>query len=241
MRIRNFCLKVYEASLKAAKLLNLDAPKFPKIVCVTKGRTLTEILTLENDFIAVRKEFPWLGEFIIGENYLQEFSNKDFPSHYKKHFIGPLQSNKVRKIIQSFDTIQSVGKRKVLDLALEELSNINAPEKTFMLQVNISNDPNKSGYREEEVFNEISYGLLTYPHFKDHLSGLMAIPALYENSSQKVSEDFKRMARLRDLLERELSPHLKNVISLSMGMSNDFEEGILAGADMIRVGSLLFP
>lgn len=165
----------------------------------------------------------------FGENYVKEFINKSqaLIGNYKTHLIGPLQSNKVKKAVENFDCIQSVHSLKFLNLIEKEASKINKLM-DIMLQVNISNDENKSGFVREEV-KEI------FDHAKQlkntKIIGLMCITANYTNK-EDVIPDFNAMHELRNQIDTKLE--------LSMGMSKDFDLALKCGASMVRIGSSLF-
>ena len=178
-----------------------------------------------------------LGLDHIGENRVQELLSKyeayDL-SNCSLQFIGHLQTNKVRQIVDKVDLIQSVDSIKLA----REISNqsIKRGKKTdILVEVNIGREENKSG-----VFEENLEELLCQIAELDGISvkGLMTIPPICENE-HKISKYFYNMHKLFiDISEKKLDNVSMNI--LSMGMSADFYEAILEGANMVRIGSALF-
>lgn len=169
---------------------------------------------------------------IFGENYIQEFFDKkdQLLNSFDSHFIGRLQSNKVKDAVKCFSVIESVHDRKLLqkiNLAARDIDKI----MPIMLQVNISRDPNKSGFLAEDV-PVIVKGMTEFSHL--NLIGLMTITELYE-SSEAARGDFRAMRVLGDSVFGADSNY-----ALSMGMSQDFEVAIEEGATHIRIGTALF-
>lgn len=169
---------------------------------------------------------------IFGENYLQEFLHKipDLTQPYSAHYIGRLQSNKIPEIIKHFDLIHSVGSTKHLGIIAKEAEKIGKIQ-NILLQVNVSEDPNKAGFNEAEISKAIDLARkLKGVHFK----GLMTITELYDDPNC-TKKDFKKLRALRDKLISDPQEQ-----DLSMGMSADFEIAISEGATIIRIGSAIF-
>lgn len=178
-----------------------------------------------------------LGLDHIGENKVQELLSK-----YDKYnldncslqFIGHLQTNKVRQIIDKVDLIQSVDSIKLASEISKQALKINK-NCDVLVEVNIGREENKSGVMPEQLEE-----LLCQIAELDGISvkGLMAIPPICE-SSQKISEFFNKMHNIFiDISQKKLDNIDMNI--LSMGMSADYYEAVLAGANMVRVGSALF-
>jgi pyridoxal phosphate enzyme (YggS family) len=198
------------------------------LVAVSKGHDAHRI----NQVLSVLDEYEY--PYVLGENYVQEYEGKrsQIVSQKPVHMIGPLQSNKIRKALPLFNLIQSVHSTKILRLISQEAERIGCVFPIF-IQVNVSADPNKSGWQVgevEQLFNEIvpsCQGVV--------VQGLMTITENYEDSSG-ARDDFRALARLRGALEHVGYHNL----SLSMGMSQDFREAILEGATHVRIGTALF-
>jgi hypothetical protein len=191
------------------------------------------------------REARALGQRVLfGENYVREVKEKKtaldlIPEKYDElHLQGPLQSNKVRDAVMLFDLIQSVHSLKVLKLIATEAARIGKRQR-IMLQVNISNDPAKSGFTEESIIE----GITSASQHSESLvlEGLMTITAFFEDP-EEARGDFARMSRLRErLIASGCGAHFSHgAIKLSMGMSADFSVAIEEGADIVRVGTALF-
>ena len=178
-----------------------------------------------------------LGLRYIGENRVQELLSKydDYDlEHASLQFIGHLQTNKVRQIVGKVDLIQSVDSVK-LAKEIGRQSVMRNISTDILVEVNIGREENKSGVMPEkvaELLDEIKEieGI--------RVKGLMAIPPICENA-QEICKFFDNM---RHIFLDIGSKNIDNISMelLSMGMSDDFEEAILSGANMIRVGSALF-
>ena len=194
-------------------------PSNVNILAVSKGFKSQEIMTIQN-----------IGQNDFGESKFQEaFEKQLILKNLKKikwHFIGRIQSNKVRKIVQNFKYIHSVDSFE----KLQKISNISAEEKKnplIMLQVKLSDDPTKGGFNPELL-------ILKWKEIKElkniTLTGLMTINPKGLSSKENI-ELFKKCRSLADSL------HLPDC---SMGMSGDWEEAIDSGSTWVRLGSLIF-
>lgn len=180
------------------------------------------------------------GQRIFGENYAQELFDKHQElSHLADiqwHYIGPIQSNKTKIICQSASWIDSVDRLKIakrIDTHAKELNkNIN-----LLLQVNISNSPQKSGISLEQV-NELAESINLLEHVT--LRGLMAIPDNYaadENGNRvQLNKEFNQMLACYSDLQQQY----QTVDTLSLGMSGDLDIAIECGSTMVRLGTAIF-
>ncbi|MDP4152105.1 MAG: YggS family pyridoxal phosphate-dependent enzyme [Bacillota bacterium] len=179
-----------------------------------------------------------LGITDIGENYVQEFCDK-YPkiSNTNKinfHFIGHLQRNKVKYIVDKVSLIQSVDNialAKEIDRQSAKIGRI----MDILIEVNIGGEESKSGISPDgldKLISDISF-------LKNiRLCGLMAIPPL--NATQdELCDYFRRMRKMFDVLRERNIPGT-DIKHLSMGMSADFPLAIEAGATMVRIGTRLF-
>ena len=178
-----------------------------------------------------------LGLRYIGENRVQELLSKydayDL-DNADLQFIGHMQSNKVRQIIDKVSLIQSVDSAK---LAAEVSRQAALHNKTMdiLVEVNIGREENKSGVMPEQL-DELIGKLSETEHIR--VKGLMAIPPICEKKSQ-VCKYFEDMHKIFIDISGKKSDNISMEI-LSMGMSDDYSEAILCGANMVRVGSSLF-
>ena len=188
-----------------------------KLVAVTKTFPINHILPVINE-----------GHKDFGENKVQEALEKwtsikqDFPK-IKLHLIGKLQTNKVKFVLPLFDYIHSLDSLKLAGKISEQQTIKNFKPKLF-IQVNIGNEPQKSGVEIDSVEN---FYKKCVEDFKLNIVGLMCIPPFDKDSKPY----FTKM--------RELSNNL-NLRDISMGMSNDYMEAINQGSTFIRVGSRIF-
>lgn len=179
----------------------------------------------------------FLGLDHIGENRVQELLSKyeDYDlSRCSLQFIGHLQTNKVRQIVDKVDLIQSVDSLKLAnEISAQSLKR--GKKTDILVEVNIGREENKSG-----VFEENLEELLCQIAQLEGISvrGLMTIPPICENT-HKICKYFHNMHNLFiDISQKKLDNI--NMSILSMGMSSDYYEAILEGANMVRIGSALF-
>lgn len=198
-----------------------------RLIAVTKHATNAQI---EEAFSLGLSEF--------GESRVQDALKKreELPPHVALnsnwHFIGHLQSNKVKQAVGNFALIHSVDS---LSLA-EEVSRIAVQKGTtqsILLQVKILADDSKSGFTKEDLRQNLST-ILALPSIK--VEGLMTITPL-TNDPKLWHKSFSGLSALRDQLNSEFSISLKE---LSMGMSDDWREAIICGSTMIRLGRAIF-
>ncbi|MBQ3284976.1 MAG: YggS family pyridoxal phosphate-dependent enzyme [Ruminococcus sp.] len=178
-----------------------------------------------------------LGLRYIGENRVQELLSKydDYDlDHASLQFIGHLQSNKVRQIVGKVDLIQSVDSEK-LAREISRCSQKLGITTDILLEVNIGREENKSGVMPE-MLPELLDKVKDIPAVK--VRGLMAIPPICENAQ----ENRNFFDNMRNFFLDIKGKNIDNISMdiLSMGMSDDYEEAIRCGANMIRVGSALF-
>ena len=184
---------------------------------------------------AHRLREAWLaGQTIFGENYLQEALAKmqvlaDVPIEW--HFIGPIQSNKTKRIAENFAWVHSVDRAKIAD-RLSKDRPTSLPPLQVCLQVNVSGEASKSGVAPEEVANLAAH-VVRLPRLK--LRGLMAVPELTTATALQRSQ-FHMLRELFDQLKRDGY----ELDTLSMGMSEDMDIAIAEGATMVRVGTAIF-
>ena len=205
--------------------------------CERSGRSPREVR-----LVAVTKTFPAeivreafeLGLKEFGENRAQELREK-----YEKlkdlditwHFIGRIQTNKVKYFVPIADYVHSVWREVEIDEIEKRAAKLGKKMKVF-IEVNVSGEETKAGVRSEELRE-----IVKYASSKDHIEviGLMTMAPFVENP-EEVRWVFRRLRELRD----EISEEFPSVKELSMGMSNDFEVAIEEGATFVRIGSAIF-
>jgi pyridoxal phosphate enzyme (YggS family) len=205
--------------------------------CQAAGRSTQDVMLL-----AVSKTKPLSdvieaydhGQRHFGENYLQDALDKiDHCPHddIEWHFIGAIQSNKTKTIATHFDWVHTVDREKVARL-LNQHRPAHLPPLKVLIQVNISNESNKSGVALAQL-PELVEQVSQLPNLL--LFGLMCIPATGQTESIQ-HHAFNKMAAARDQLSH-IYPHIKQ---LSMGMSGDLTSAIACGSTMVRVGTDIF-
>lgn len=180
------------------------------------------------------RELAEAGQRRFGESYLGEALEKiealrDLGLEW--HFIGPIQSNKTRGIATHFAWVHGVDRVRIA-ARLNEQRPPDLPPLQVCVQINISGEATKSGVPPEEASGLIRE-IVDMPRLR--LRGLMAIPA----PATEVHESRAPFRQLRELL-LELKADWPGLDTLSMGMSDDFEEAIAEGATLIRIGSAIF-
>ena len=178
-----------------------------------------------------------LGLSYIGENKVQELLSKYDQYNLENcslQFIGHLQSNKVRQIVGKVDLIQSIDSMK-LAKEVSKCSLKNNITSDILVEVNIGKEENKSGVMPE-MLEKLVEEISTLPAV--NVKGLMTIPPICEKKDD-IRRYFEKMNRLfLDISSKKLDNVSMDI--LSMGMSSDYYEAILEGANMVRIGSALF-
>ena len=171
----------------------------------------------------------------LGENRVQEAAEKRPgvpPTRW--HLIGPLQSNKARLALETFDVVHTVDRPRIAE-RLERLLAEHWPDRRLpvFLEINVGQEPQKAGVLPENA-EALARVVLGHSHL--HLRGLMCIPP-FSQSAEDSRPYFASLRRLRDDLQQRLGTPLPE---LSMGMSHDFEIAVEEGATMVRVGTAIF-
>ena len=192
--------------------------------------------TKMNDADAVRAAIAG-GVDCCGENRVQELTAKETENAYAGapvHFIGVLQTNKVKQVVGHVDLIQSVDRRNLME-AIEKEAAKRELIQDILLEINIGLEQSKSGFRAGEVF-QILEELHNFPHLR--VRGLMAIPPASRNPGDNL-KFFKEISQLSVDIKQKKYDNV-TMECLSMGMSDDFADAIAAGSTMIRVGTAIF-
>lgn len=197
------------------------------LVAVSKKKPVAEI-----------KELYDAGQEDFGENYVQELLDKQsqLPEAIRWHFIGHLQSNKVRSIAPFITLIHGVDSLKLL-IEIDKQAMKCKREINCLLQVHIATEETKFGFNEKELAELLQAPeLASLEHI--HIDGLMGMASLSEDAD-KVRDEFKFLRSLFDKYGKMRTPRCQFRI-LSMGMSGDYKIAIEEGSNMVRIGSLLF-
>lgn len=244
---------------RSSDIVGASSKSLPCLVAVSKLKPSSSIV-----------EAYQCGQRHFGENYIQELVEKSNSSDILEkcpdirfHFIGHLQSNKVNKLIKvkNLHMIQSIDSIKLADvtnkaydrqttgsISKEDESKMNqtdgeggrtvSDETTVnvLIQVNTSGETAKSGIQPEDAPNLAQHIMSNCKRL--HLSGLMTIGKL-DGWGNEVNKDFLRLFETRSKVAK-LTNVPETSLELSMGMSNDFEEAILMGSTMVRIGTMIF-
>ncbi len=205
---------------------------------LSSGRTVEDIILLaatKTVDVDVINYAITSGIKYIGENKVQELLLKYdslLPVH--KHFIGHLQTNKVKDIIEKVELIHSVDSLR-LAREIEKQAEKHGIDMNVLLEVNIGNEESKSGFTVEKLLESV-YEISEMKHIR--IKGLMAIPPICE----KAEENRKYFSKMHDMFLDIGAKKIDNssMEILSMGMSDDYDVAIQEGATVVRIGTALF-
>lgn len=213
--------KIAESAIKSGR-----NPSDIQLMAVTK--------TVDPIFINYALDY---GVNMIGENRVQEMLRKKPDLHLQnvqKHLIGHLQTNKAGQIVGEVDMIQSVDSLKIA----KEIAKQSAKKgitTDILLEINIGDEESKTGFSKSE-FMENLYQIAEIPELK--VKGLMTIPPICDNNTI-LCEFFENIYNIYvDIKAKKLDNINMNI--LSMGMSGDYEQAILCGSNLVRIGSSIF-
>lgn len=194
------------------------------LVAVSKTKPVEDILALYE-----------LGHRDFGENYVQELVDKadQLPKDIRWHFIGHLQTNKVKFIAPFIYLIHGVDSLKLLKEISKQAEKSNRIV-DCLLQVHIAQEETKFGFDQNEL-NDLFNNLSGHQLNNVKIKGLMGMASMTDNMSQ-VRTEFLQLRNLFKSLQTS-NPELQ---TLSMGMSSDYKIALEEGSNMVRIGSLLF-
>ena len=207
---------------------------------VAAGRKPEDILlcaaTKMNNANAVRQAIA-AGVDCCGENRVQELTQKLSQNAYAGapvHFIGHLQTNKVKQVVGKVDLIQSVDSARLLDAIQAEAAKQGICQ-SILLEINIGNEESKSGFQKEEILPLLEK-VSGFSNIR--VCGLMTIPPICQNSTDN-HKFFQEIYHLSvDIKAKKYDNICVDI--LSMGMSDDYADAIACGSTMIRVGTAIF-
>ena len=210
------------------KILDVLKPLHNNLVAVSKIQPVQAI-----------KELYQFGQKDFGENYVQELVEKQtqLPTDIRWHFIGHLQTNKVKLIAPFIYLVQGVDSFKLLKEINKEAKKNNRIIK-ILLQVHIAKEETKFGLDENELADLLNNQLTNEPLHHINIVGLMGM-ASFIDDMDKVRKEFKHLKTLYDKYSRLSTVNLQ-LQTLSMGMSSDYKLAIEEGSNMVRIGSLIF-
>lgn len=179
------------------------------------------------------------GQRIFGESRVQELLAKEpvLPKDIRWHFIGHLQTNKVRQIIGKTSLIESVDTEKLLDLIDKESEKAGIVTRVLM-QVHVAKEETKFGFWPEEILEY--FKLKKFENLKaTHICGIMGMASNTDDSS-RVAEDFQQIADIFNTIRNDEELGLRGFDTLSMGMSGDWQLAVEHGSNLIRIGTAIF-
>lgn len=208
--------------------------------CLKAGRDLAEVqLLLATKTVPAEKikQALLLGETLIAENKVQELKEKhagllDVP--HQAHFIGHLQSNKIKEVLKYVSCIQSVDRMELVQ-QLDKRLQAEGRCLDILIQVNTSYEDSKFGLAPE---NAVAFVREVAKFDTLRIKGLMTI-GLFDADAEKVRPSFQLLKKLSDQIRQEGIPGVE-MKELSMGMSGDLETAIEEGATIIRIGTAIF-
>lgn len=209
--------------------------------------TLKEELPAGVELVAVSKFHPVsalmdayeAGQRKFGESRVQELLQKtgELPDDIEWHFIGHLQTNKVRQIIGKTSLIESIDSEKLIEFIDKESERAGVVTRVLM-QVHVAREETKFGFYQDELieyFQKRKFENLR----STHICGVMGM-ASNTDDRQRVREDFKQISHIFETIRQDESLGLRGFDILSMGMSGDWEIAVEEGSNLIRVGTRIF-
>ena len=205
-----------------------ELPSGVKLVAVSKFHPFEDILTAYQ-----------VGQRRFGENRPQEFASKalQLPQDIEWHFIGHLQTNKLKLVLPYASLVESVDSRHLLDL-IDNWAAVNSRVINILLELHLGAELTKGGLTEEEIesiLDEYSSGR-SYRNVR--VRGLMGMATNTEDESV-VDSDFARIQSFKQRLDARY-PDLRDFTELSIGMSHDWPLAVRHGATIVRIGTSIF-
>ena len=179
------------------------------------------------------------GQRLFGESRVQELLSKIplMPEDVKWHFIGHLQTNKVRQIVGKAALIESVDSERLLEVIDREGARLGL-QTDVLLQVHVAREETKFGFLPDEIKGFFAEGgFRRYPYVR--IRGIMAMASNTEDTA-RVRKDFAEAAAIFGEIKRSLSEGSENFNVLSMGMSGDWPLAVEEGSTLVRIGSAIF-
>lgn len=209
----------------AYQQIKSSLPSDVAIVAVSKTKPVSDIL-----------EAYGLGIRDFGENYVQELMEKqpELPMDIRWHFIGHLQSNKVKYIAPYVHLIHGVDKPSLLD-EIQKQAVKNNRKISVLIQLHVAQEETKFGFSAEEAISFFSSSTIEkYSHVQ--FNGIMAMASFVDDEQVLVGE-FQLAKKVFDELSHQMGSEWR---TLSMGMSSDWKLAVKEGSTMLRIGSTLF-
>jgi len=207
------------------ELIKNELPSDVKLVAVSKFHPFEDILTAYQ-----------AGQTVFGESRPQEFESKavQLPQDIEWHFIGHLQTNKLKMVLPYASMVQSVDSVHLLS-AIDDWGKKNDKTIRVLLELHVGLEETKQGFVEEEIL-DILFRVDSYRNIE--FCGLMGMATNTEDTEQ-ISADFQRISDFMDYL-KDLFPELSSFKELSIGMSDDWRIALQFNATMVRIGTAIF-
>lgn len=225
-KVYYFCRNMAVNIAAYQQIINEIKPFNARLVAVSKIKPVSDILALYE-----------AGQRIFGENYVQELADKEtqLPKDIQWHFIGHLQSNKVKYIAPFVSMVHGVDSGKLLQEINKQAAKSNRVI-DCLLQVFIAKEETKFGLDEAELDELLAQatGLQNV-----RIAGLMGMASNTDDEAQ-IQREFKGLAALHARLKEKYFPDNDDFKELSTGMSGDYKLALAEGSTLVRIGSLLF-
>ena len=218
----------------------IDKEKYTEIVEELKAKNVLLVAVSKTKSVEAIKELYDLGQRDFGENYVQELAGKQaqLPQDIRWHFIGHLQTNKVRYVASFVELIHGVDSVKLL----KEINKQGAKNNRVLqvlFQIHIAKEETKFGLDEKELEEILNTYLSELPELKNvQVKGLMGMASFTENKEQ-VRKEFRFLKTLFDKYAQLQTTNIQ-LQTLSMGMSGDYKLAVEEGSNLVRIGSLIF-
>ncbi len=205
-----------------------ELPSGVKLVAVSKFHPTEDILEAYD-----------AGQRLFGENRPQEFASKvpALPSDIEWHFIGHLQTNKLKLVLPYAALVQSVDSLRLLD-AIDAWGNAHGRQIPILLELHLGAEETKGGFSEEEIAEVMRRHALGEAYQGVRIRGLMGM-ATNTPDEAVIRSDFARIRSLKDRLTA-VWPLLQEFTELSIGMSGDWRIALEYGATLVRIGTAIF-
>ncbi len=210
------------------KSIKSKLPDNVRLVAVSKTKPNEDIMAAYN-----------ANQRIFGENKVQDLTKKyqELPKDIEWHFIGHLQSNKVKYIASFISMIHAVDSIKLLKAISKEAKKHNRSI-DYMLQLHVAVENTKFGLSEQELYDMVSSE--EFQNIENvNLRGIMAM-ASYTSDKQQIKDEFTLVKNTFDRLKKDFFADKQDFNEISMGMSSDYELAIEHGSTLVRIGSTIF-
>lgn len=209
--------------------INKELPPSAKLVAVSKFKPAEDI-----------KEAYLAGQRIFGESRPQELKIKaeTLPKDIQWHFIGHLQSNKIKMVIPYVSLIHSVDTAKLL-FEIDSYCHKNSLKRDVLLEMHIAKEETKQGFSLDEILSLLDEISSEIPLTSLNIRGLMAMASFTDNEIE-IREEFSSLILAKKIIDEKHYPFLNSFDQLSFGMSNDYPIAVEMGSTMVRIGTAIF-